>query len=201
MSGPIVIVGAGLAGLRAAEALRDEGYDGELTVIGDERYEPYQMVALEHWRNALTQAQVAAHNMISDEGDRRPHVSVPWFWSIQFEVNIKSVGIPTIADEVVITQGSPDERRFTAAYGLNGQVVAAVTFNAGRYLEFYERLIENAAPFPPDLSSVDQATGDDPVPAAFPPPSALTNRPTVIVTGHSPTEMRVQRKETEETAA
>jgi hypothetical protein len=72
---------------------------------------------------------------------------------------------------------------------------------AGRYLEFYERLIENAGPFPPGLSNVDQAIGDDPVPAAFPPPSALTNRPTVIVTGHSPTEMRVQRKETQEAAA
>ena len=103
-------------------------------------------------------------------------------------------------EEAADSQGSPDERRFAAAYGVNGQVVAAVTFNAGRYLEFYERLIENAAPFPPDLSNVDQATGDEPVPGHFPPASALTNRPTVIVTGHSPTEMRVQRKETEETA-
>jgi len=161
----------------------------------------YQMVALEHWRNALVQAEIAAHNMLSDEADRRPHVSVPWFWSIQFEVNIKSVGIPSIADHVVVTQGSTDERRFAAAYGRNGQVVAAVTFNAGRYLEFYARLIETAAPFPPDLGRVEQATGDEPVPADFPPPSALTNRPTVVLTGHSPTEMRVQRKETEERGA
>ena len=161
----------------------------------------YQMMTLEHWRNALIQAEIAAHNMISAEADRRPHVSVPWFWSIQFEVNIKSVGIPSIADEVVVTQGSTDERRFAAAYGLNGQIVAAVTFNAGRYLEYYERLIAAAAPFPPDLGNVEQATGDAPVPADFPPPSALTNRPTVVLTGHAPTEMRVERKETEESAA
>ena len=45
----------------------------------------YQIMALEHWRNALIQAEIAAHNMISAEADRRPHVSVPWFWSIQFE--------------------------------------------------------------------------------------------------------------------
>jgi len=158
----------------------------------------YQMVTLEHWRNALIQAEIAAHNMIAEEADRRPHVSVPWFWSIQFEVNIKSVGVPSIADQVVVTQGSTDDRRFVAAYGLNGQIVAAVSFNAGRYLEFYERLIQEAAPFPPDLSNVDQATGADPVPADFPPASALTNRPTVVLTGHSPTEMRVERKETEE---
>ena len=161
----------------------------------------YQMMTLEHWRNALIQAEIAAHNMIAKEADRRPHVSVPWFWSIQFEVNIKSVGVPSMADQVVVTQGSTADRRFVAAYGLNGTIVAAVSFNDGRYLEFYERLIQEAAPFPIRLDNVDQATGDDPVPAAFPPQSELTNRPTVVLTGHSPTEMRVERKETEETAA
>ena len=40
-SGRIVIVGASLAGLRAAEALREEGFRGRLTIIGDEPHEPY----------------------------------------------------------------------------------------------------------------------------------------------------------------
>ena len=40
-SGRIVIVGASLAGLRAAEALRLEGFAGPLTLIGDEPYPPY----------------------------------------------------------------------------------------------------------------------------------------------------------------
>ena len=40
-NGRIVIVGASLAGLRAAEALRDEGFTGSLTLIGDEVHEPY----------------------------------------------------------------------------------------------------------------------------------------------------------------
>lgn len=39
--GRIVIVGASLAGLRAAETLRDEGFNGRLTIIGDERHQPY----------------------------------------------------------------------------------------------------------------------------------------------------------------
>ncbi len=39
--GRVVIVGASLCGLRAAEALRDEGHEGEIVVIGDEVHEPY----------------------------------------------------------------------------------------------------------------------------------------------------------------
>ncbi|MGW1286674.1 FAD-dependent oxidoreductase, partial [Streptomyces sp. NPDC002586] len=39
--GPIVIVGASLAGLRAAEALRERGFTGSLTVVGDEPHPPY----------------------------------------------------------------------------------------------------------------------------------------------------------------
>ena len=37
----IAIVGASLAGLRAAETVRDRGFDGELTLIGDEPHRPY----------------------------------------------------------------------------------------------------------------------------------------------------------------
>jgi len=37
----IVVVGASLAGLRATETLRDRGFDGELTLIGDEPHRPY----------------------------------------------------------------------------------------------------------------------------------------------------------------
>jgi NADPH-dependent 2,4-dienoyl-CoA reductase/sulfur reductase-like enzyme len=37
----ILVVGASLAGLRAAEALRAEGFDGELTLLGAEPHMPY----------------------------------------------------------------------------------------------------------------------------------------------------------------
>ncbi len=41
MMNTIVVVGASLAGLRAVEALRHEGYTGRLTLVGAEPHEPY----------------------------------------------------------------------------------------------------------------------------------------------------------------
>lgn len=37
----VVVVGAGVAGVRAAETLRQKGFDGALTIVGDERQPPY----------------------------------------------------------------------------------------------------------------------------------------------------------------
>jgi NADPH-dependent 2,4-dienoyl-CoA reductase/sulfur reductase-like enzyme len=38
---PVVIVGASLAGVRAAERLRKDGYDGEVVIVGAEQHQPY----------------------------------------------------------------------------------------------------------------------------------------------------------------
>ena len=37
----ITVVGASLAGLRSAQALRAHGFDGRLVVVGDEARSPY----------------------------------------------------------------------------------------------------------------------------------------------------------------
>ncbi|MGP3978274.1 NAD(P)/FAD-dependent oxidoreductase [Streptomyces sp. 8N114] len=37
----ITVIGASLAGLYAARALRDQGFDGRLVIVGDENHEPY----------------------------------------------------------------------------------------------------------------------------------------------------------------
>ncbi|MGH3821982.1 MAG: NAD(P)/FAD-dependent oxidoreductase, partial [Pseudonocardiaceae bacterium] len=37
----VVVVGAGLGGLRTVEGLRAEGFSGRITLVGDERHEPY----------------------------------------------------------------------------------------------------------------------------------------------------------------
>src|SRR5258708_35935213 len=41
VSAPVVIVGAGQAGLQIAESLRQEKYDGPITLLGTEPHAPY----------------------------------------------------------------------------------------------------------------------------------------------------------------
>ncbi|GAA4183040.1 FAD-dependent oxidoreductase [Streptosporangium oxazolinicum] len=151
----------------------------------------YRFLSLEHWANAVEQAQVAAHNMVSSPTDRWPHLSMPAFWSTQFGVNIKSVGVPVLSDEVVVTQGSVEEYRFVAAYGYRGRVTAAVSFDNTKWLDHYRHLIETAAPFPPSCPTPDRPADMRPVPAHFPSSVIITHGATVVVTGYEPSERRV----------
>jgi NADPH-dependent 2,4-dienoyl-CoA reductase/sulfur reductase-like enzyme/ferredoxin len=150
----------------------------------------YQFLALEHWGNAVAQAEIAAHNMISAQTDRWPHLANPVFWSTQFGTNIKSVGVPTFADQIMIVQGSVAERRFVAAYGYRGRLTAAVAFNQSKWLDFYAGLIEASAAFPPDFRTVDQPADRQPKPAEIPDQTIRTHEATVVVTGHDPSERR-----------
>jgi hypothetical protein len=148
----------------------------------------YEFLALEHWSNAVEQAKVAAQNMLSSESEWRPYLHVPTFWSFQFGVSIKSVGVPSYGEEVIVMQGSTDERRFVALYGHQGRTVAAVTFDQGKWLDFCREQIETSAPFPPRHQNVDHPASRRPVPAGFPNPAVPTERPRIVRTGHSPTD-------------
>jgi len=89
-----------------------------------------------------------------------------------------------------VTQGSAKEGRFAAAYTEGDRMVAAVTFNHGRYLEYYRRLIERASPAP---VPVGEAEGNVPEDPRFPDPGTPYEPPTVIVSGRSPTSMEARR--------
>ncbi|MFE7234192.1 NAD(P)/FAD-dependent oxidoreductase [Streptomyces sp. NPDC002405] len=194
-------LGAGPRGIACDAGCRAFDFRGIVTddiyVAGDVARSPhplfsYQFLSLEHWGNAVAQAEVAAHNMISASADRRPHIWVPAFWSSQFGVNIKSVGVPSMGEEIMITQGSLTERRFVGVYGYQGRVIAAVSFDNTRWLEFYQRLIETGAPFPVEFTTVDRRPeGRKPVPADFPDPSLPTHGPTVTLSGYSPADRQL----------
>ncbi|MEW2286399.1 FAD-dependent oxidoreductase [Streptomyces sp. NPDC047841] len=147
----------------------------------------YQLLSLEHWGNAVEQAEVAAHNMVNPGPLQRPHLAVPVFWSTQFGLNIKSVGVPTYSDHVVIAQGSLEARRLAMVYGYKGRVTAAVTVDMAKSLDYYRHLIETAAAFPPPPGAADRAIAADvTIPSDVPDPSVLSHGPTVALTGHLP---------------
>ncbi len=73
-SGSVVIVGASLAGLNAAEALRRDGFEGQITLLGEESHLPYdrpplsKQVLAGDWepeRTALTDAEELAEDSIN----------------------------------------------------------------------------------------------------------------------------------------
>ncbi len=66
----VAVVGGSLAGLRAAEALRREGFAGELTVIGAERHRPYNRPPLSK--------QILAGVMEPAKTEFRTEVDVEW---------------------------------------------------------------------------------------------------------------------------
>jgi NADPH-dependent 2,4-dienoyl-CoA reductase/sulfur reductase-like enzyme/ferredoxin len=163
----------------------------DVFVAGDVARFPHPLydnrfLSLEHWGNALAQAQIAAHNMVCDPTDRRPHLTVPLFWSSQFGTSIKGVGVASFADEVVIAQGSVAERRFVAVFGYQGRIVAAVGFDQGKWLEFYARMIAAAAPFPPNFRTVDQPAARNPAPAEMPHRNTRSAEAEVVISGNHP---------------
>jgi hypothetical protein len=137
-------------------------------------------------------AEVAAHNMVSEETNRRPHLLVPAFWSGQFGLNIKSVGVPAFGDEIIFTQGSVEARRFAAAYGRRGRIVGAVTFDHGKWLEYYGAQIGRSGPFPPPPAGFDRPADARPIPADFPERGVPTGVPDVVLTGHDPRERQAE---------
>jgi NADPH-dependent 2,4-dienoyl-CoA reductase/sulfur reductase-like enzyme len=188
--------GSGLAvdsrGVACDTACRALDADGvikdDIFVAGDVARWPHplyegELLTVEHWGNAVEQAKTAAHNMVCDPTARWEYKNLPAFWSRQFGINLKTVGLPSIADEVVLTQGSISERSFAAAYGFKGRIVAALTVNMARWLPAYKALIETRAPFPPVLHAPDGPVKLRPVPAGFPPRSQPTHSPIASQTG------------------
>jgi 3-phenylpropionate/trans-cinnamate dioxygenase ferredoxin reductase subunit len=93
----IVIVGAGLAGARAAEALRTEGYDGRLTLLGEELERPYLRPPLskEYLRGEGEREAVFVH----PEGFYAEH-------AIDLRPKIQARAIEPRSREVVLADGS-----------------------------------------------------------------------------------------------
>lgn len=95
MLGSVTVVGASLAGFRAAEALRQAGFDGRVTVIGAEVHQPYDRPPLSK--------QVLAGDW---DADRLPLVSLDGDLDIDWRLGVAATRLDLGDREVVLADGS-----------------------------------------------------------------------------------------------
>jgi 3-phenylpropionate/trans-cinnamate dioxygenase ferredoxin reductase subunit len=108
------------------------------------------LVRIEHWSNAAEQARVAAANLLAVPEERRPYAPVPSFWSDQYGVKIQAVGLPALADEEQVVEGSLDDGRFVVALARQNDLVGAVGFNAAARMPWYRHQLSD----PPGLDAL-----------------------------------------------
>lgn len=82
-------------------------------------------IRLESVPNALEQARTAAATLA---GKVRPYRQAPWFWSDQFDLKTKSVGLLTGHDRTVL-RGDPATRSFAVFYLQGERILAVDTVN------------------------------------------------------------------------
>jgi 3-phenylpropionate/trans-cinnamate dioxygenase ferredoxin reductase component len=90
---PIVIVGASLAGLRAAQAIRTAGHEGPVVVVGDEEHLPYTRPPLS--KELLAGAQEAEQCAL-------PSAKV----DVRWRLGTRAVGLDLARREVILADGA-----------------------------------------------------------------------------------------------
>ena len=102
----VVIVGAGLGGIRVAEAVRTAGYDGPVTLIGAEAHPPYD-------RPPLSKGVLAGKQ-------ERPDLKPENFFadsSIDLRTGRTVVSVDPSAHTLIVAEAGDPERTETVAYG------------------------------------------------------------------------------------
>lgn len=94
-SGDLVIVGASLAGLRAAEAARAEGYDGRIVLIGEEPVAPYD-------RPPLSKAYLTGD---VEDTTFRDEATLLADLELDLRLGVKATGLDTAAHAVLTSAG------------------------------------------------------------------------------------------------
>jgi NADPH-dependent 2,4-dienoyl-CoA reductase/sulfur reductase-like enzyme len=193
----VVIVGASLAGLSAAEALRNEGYTGHLTLIGDEQYEPYD-------RPPLSKTVLTGWLPVE-------HTTLPHLRDIQAEwiLGVAAIGLDRQNHQVHLADGRlVDFDRLLIATGtrarpwVNQEEAGLDGMFTVRTRDDSSRLRARLASGPKRVLVIGGGfTGSEvasvccelglprgvrPVPAGFPPPGHTTHSPVAASTGPGP---------------
>ncbi|WP_405581665.1 NAD(P)/FAD-dependent oxidoreductase [Streptomyces sp. NBC_01190] len=103
---------------------------------------------IEHRTNAAEQGLTVAHNLLAAPGEAAAFTTVPYVWTDQYHLKLQIYGRTRGADRLRIVEGSPDEGKFTALYGRDGRVVAALGVDMPRALRTLRPLVATPTPWP-----------------------------------------------------
>lgn len=108
---------------------------------GDIAYFPSALTGehqrIEHWRTAMQQGRIAAHNMA---GKKVSYDRVPFFWTRQFDAGLLYVGHAQQWDEIIY-QGDVSARDFLAFYIKENGVLAVAGMNRDQEMAAAEELL------------------------------------------------------------
>lgn len=164
----LIIVGIGLepnvelaveAGLAVDNGILVDEFgqtsDPKIYAAGDCTNHPNPLLGrrlrLESVPNALEQARCVASSLC---GKPKAHASIPWFWSDQYELKLKMVGLSQGYDQLII-RGSPQSNSFSAFYLKDGQMLAADTVNRPPEFMLAKRFITERIRVDPSLLADD----------------------------------------------
>ncbi|MDT0329893.1 NAD(P)/FAD-dependent oxidoreductase [Nocardiopsis lambiniae] len=117
-------------------ALDEEGRPVEgIVVVGDAAAAPHPLpypgapshLVIGHWSGAVDHADTAASTLVG--GPPPGPVPPPSFWSDQYGVRVRAVGLPGAADRVEVHEYDPERRRVEVSQHRGGRTVGAVTVN------------------------------------------------------------------------
>jgi NADPH-dependent 2,4-dienoyl-CoA reductase/sulfur reductase-like enzyme len=141
-------------GVIADEFLRiaDDAYAaGDIVHFTDARTN--ELARIEHWRTAMQQGRVAAHNMA---GNQVRYTSIPFFWTVQFDVKLRYVGHVKEWDKIIV-HGDVTKQDFLAFYIKDQKLLAVAGMNRDRDMAIWEERIRNNRVPSPDQLSEDRA--------------------------------------------
>jgi len=110
----------------------------------------------ESWSASTDQAIVAANNMLGGEST---FVSLPWFWSDQYDVNIQCLGIPNLASRFLQLGDMASDNWMRIGVDELGRLIGAEAVNMGREISALRRADRTGQPIPARL--IEQASHEE----------------------------------------
>src|SRR5262249_24103786 len=114
-------------------------------------------IRIEHWTNAVEQADAAATRLLIGPEHTTPFAPVPFVWSDQYELKIQATGLIRPDDEMFVGHGSLAERRFVAYFGRKGRLTGALAINRVRQLMATRRWLREGVSFEDAIASAKAA--------------------------------------------